>query len=63
MENQKPKDQDAKKTKKKTPRCKCILEGGKNVKKSYLWLICVLYVNVESHFVQNTEALNLIIVK
>jgi len=33
MENQKPKDQDAKKTKKKTPRCKCILEGGKKCKK------------------------------
>ena len=33
MENLKPKDQESKKTKKKTPRCKCILEDGKKCKK------------------------------
>ena len=33
MENQKPKDQDSKKTKKKVPRCKCKLQDGKRCKK------------------------------
>ena len=46
MENQKPKDQESKKpkkTKKKAPRCNCILEGGKRCKKKLSSVdLCIL---------------------
>ena len=66
MENQKPKDQESKKpkkTKKKLQDATVYWKVVKDVKKNYLLLICVFYVNVKSHFVQNIELQNHIIVK
>jgi len=43
MENQKPQDQEVKKTKKKVPRCKCRLEDGTKCKKKLTMVdLCIV---------------------
>jgi hypothetical protein len=42
MENEKPKDQDSKKTKKKVPKCKCKIDGKRCKKKLSSVDLCIV---------------------